>query len=622
MTITGGNMQKTWLGTKTKQSPLKLGLKTLLFSASMFFAVACSGVDSGDIISKNIKVSISDSSFFVTEKGVSGKIKKGETFVAELNMKPECIPVACSYNKEYRIERIDDNRYNLILEDVTRPSRVSVSCKRDVPTIDWEDKDCSIKYVMLDEDNTTFDISYHLKYHIRCNTRNGVGLERDGYILKGWNTKADYTGEHIGLGSRVSMDDGENKTLYAEWAECLSSDVFNYKVLDDNTVSLTGYIGPKITEEFVIPTSIDGKIVSTISSTFTTNIRCKNIDSTVLVLPSTIDLIEKNAFKNSNINELYFFDNVGEISLDAFKNGVKTLHVNAITTPRLQSMNYNVRFADNLDLLIENKDKKKLILFSGCSMCYGISSPLIQRNFDEYVVVDCGLNGEFNAQMQLECMLPCINEGDVLIHAPEQMNVYQYMENYMIDERIFCMCEGNYDLLADMDFSRSSLTFEAFTWYQEYREKQDESSYEEYNDSFNYYGDYLEERPYVEENEVTRDINYDNRYGFDFNILDVDKLSTMFNMYDKFLEKGCSVYFSWSPMNLQSNGSDAILEDAESYQKKLKEIFDMKNYPVISDIFDYIYEGRYFYDTDYHLNDLGIILRTSQLIADMKNAGI
>ena len=32
--------------------------------------------------------------------------------------------------------------------------------------------------------------------------------------------------------------------------------------------------------------------------------------------------------------------------------------------------------------------------------------------------------------------------------------------------------------------------------------------------------------------------------------------------------------------------------------------------------------GRYFYDSDYHLNDLGAALRTERLISDLQAAGV
>ena len=41
-------------------------------------------------------------------------------------------------------------------------------------------------------------------------------------------------------------------------------------------------------------------------------------------------------------------------------------------------------------------------------------------------------------------------------------------------------------------------------------------------------------------------------------------------------------------------------------------------YRVISSVKDYVMEGRYFYDSDYHLGEGGAALRTARLIEDLK----
>ena len=47
-----------------------------------------------------------------------------------------------------------------------------------------------------------------------------------------------------------------------------------------------------------------------------------------------------------------------------------------------------------------------------------------------------------------------------------------------------------------------------------------------------------------------------------------------------------------------------------------------RGYAPISDYIDYLWPGRFFYDSDYHLNDLGAIFRTERLLLDMQNAGV
>lgn len=596
-----------------KQKSKQKALKAALLFVTAIFITACGSEEIS--FEKSIKVTIQDSMFF-EQTGVAGSVKKGEDFVATIKMIPEYAPVSCTY-KDYSIRKTELDTYELTLKNVNKPSRVIVTSERDHSET-LPEKHCSIIFDMNDGSGVTYQQDYTLTHHIRANTKSGEGLERDGYTLIGWNTNADASGTHVGLGSRISMDEGETKTLYAEWVKQIDQDKFAYSELEDGTIALTGYKGSDVYDKLVIPSKVDGKDVTAITSTFTLNIRCGKISAPAIVLPSTINCIEASAFNSSNINEIYCFDNLSGVEVKAFPKGLKTAHINAIMPPHLQDFNYNVQFADNLDRIIENKDKKKLILFSGCSMCYGISSPRIQETFKDYVVIDAGINGEFNALFQLQIMLPYIQEGDILVHAPEQPNYYQLMQNKWVDERIFCMTEGNYDLLADADFSYSSLFFQALDWYGQYRAKKEECTYDDYNPLYNMYGDYLEERPYVEETELERDEQWHTKdWGFDTSLISERKLGDLIAIYNKFRLAGATVYWSWAPMNVMSPKTDTIMEDAVEYQNLLKAVMKTHDYKIISEVTDYIYKGRYFYDTDYHLNDLGIVIRTQQLIKDL-----
>jgi hypothetical protein len=52
-----------------------------------------------------------------------------------------------------------------------------------------------------------------------------------------------------------------------------------------------------------------------------------------------------------------------------------------------------------------------------------------------------------------------------------------------------------------------------------------------------------------------------------------------------------------------------------AYQKHFEEMLDA---PVISNFSDYILQGEYFYNSDYHPSTEGAILRTKKLVADLK----
>lgn len=71
----------------------------------------------------------------------------------------------------------------------------------------------------------------------------GAGFARLGYILIGWNTKADGTGEHWNLREKVGVDDVNGNELYAEWERVYVTVSFTKKgeqVGTTNTINLSG----------------------------------------------------------------------------------------------------------------------------------------------------------------------------------------------------------------------------------------------------------------------------------------------------------------------------------------------------------------------------------------------
>ncbi len=564
-----------------------------------------------------IQVTLVDSVLFTAEEA-SKSVAYGDAVSFKLQMRDGYTVSGCSH-EDYEVA-MQDGVCTLTLRNITRPGRVTVTATAQPREVNTNAEfTCAIRYVYNDGTTREKTESYTLSYHIRPNTMNGNGLIRDGYTLLCWNTAADGTGEDIGLGSRVTVEADTTLTLYGKWVKWADAKDFVTR-RQDGALIMTGYRGSGKDEMLVIPGKIGGITVTSIASSFTTGMSCGTLASTTLVLPNTIVTVEDNAFLHSDFKEIYFFDNLETLGSRAFPNAIATFHINAATAPRLLKENYNVRFADNLDLIIANQDKKKLIFFSGCSMCYGLDSEMVQAAFgDEYVVINAGLNGEFNALFQLECILPYVGEGDILIHAPEQPNPYQFLENKLVDSRVYCMVEGNYDLLALADFSYNAYMVESYTSYAGFRQKTEACTYADYNVLFNNYGDYVEPRPYDESTEMTRDVAYSQLWGYDTALLTEENIAFLASVYDRFRQKGVTVYFAWAPMNELSNAHEDIYAAATVYQERLKALLEPYGVPVISEVTDYIYQGRYFYDTDYHLNDLGVAIHTERLIEDIKN---
>jgi hypothetical protein len=127
--------------------------------------------------------------------------------------------------------------------------------------------------------------------------------------------------------------------------------------------------------------------------------------------------------------------------------------------------------------------------------------------------------------------------------------------------------------------------------------------------AFNEYGDSVFPRPEC----VMIEGNYGNYLGFYGPEILVPHIKTYWNNYNKYvLSKGAVLYMSSPPVL-----SETLSVDLQSLQKHLSENLD---FPMISQLEDYVYPLEYFYDTGFHLNETGKALRTEQFINDLKIA--
>lgn len=575
-----------------------------------------------------VRVSITDSIFFTVDTPAA-EVERGADFSTIIRMRDGYEFVSCDYG-DYSVEKIEDVGVELTLENVVRPSRVTVVSKKTAtdqrPVIDIK---CSINYDYnggyCGDGAGGRTVDYALTAHLRPNTWNGAGLVRRGYTLYGWNTAADGSGEHIGLGSRATVANGESATLYAEWLEQIDENLFLYRPVADGACAVTGYRGDGKTDPFVIPSELGGMAVVEIASSFTINIPCGELTAKRLVVPNTVKVIRSNAFVNSNFSEICFSDNIEEIAENAFPYNFETYRINAFLPPCFQDKNNSTLFADNMDRLIVNKDKRKMIFFSGCSFAYGLDSRAVDKAFGgEYVVMNMGMNGDINGAFQMDILQNYITDGDVFVHAPEEMSPSQLMFGFFTNNIMFIMAEGNYDLLAHADFSKNGGVLRAFL---EYIELKNSTAPCDYGDgiyhNFNIYGDYTEDRPYDEATEAERDTTYsDNVYCYEPSFLTDASVGKLAEYYETIEARGGRVFLSYAPVNTSARALGEIERKGEEFANKFESMLAPHGFNVISDVKDYMFPGRYFFDSDYHLNDLGALLRTERLVRDLKNAGV
>ncbi len=454
--------------------------------------------------------------------------------------------------------------------------------------------------------------------HLRVNTARGTQyFQREGYVLTGWNTAADGSGEEIGLGSRTRRR--EHLTLYAQWARANPEEDFLYEVrADERQVWIVGYRGDG--EACVVPETIGGLPVRGIRAG-----AFRGADLTTLVLPSGLYTVEPGAFDRCALGDLTLFDSLREIGDESFADceGLTTLRVNAAVSP-VYSGSYFDTFSDKYDWLLSLEGQKKLVLFSGSSGRYGYDSPALLAAFPDYQPANMGVYAYTNALPQLDLIRDLMEPGDVLLSAPEfDAAAEQFCSSDRLDACFWAMMESNYDAAAGLDLREYSGVFESLGEYLAGRRGMEAKSYgvspASFDDDGNYYafstynryGDFILPRPNGEQDERLRH----NIAGYTVDDIPPEYVDSLNGVYQTFLNRGIAVYFTYTPRNRRSLTEESTPAARRALHEYLAERVCV---PVISDIESSLYSGVYFYLIDSHLSSEGAALRTKQIIEDLR----
>lgn len=452
--------------------------------------------------------------------------------------------------------------------------------------------------------------------HLRPNTEQGTTLvERDSYTLIGWNTKPDGSGAAIGLGSRVDL--AENIELYAQWSRWTNASAFQWSV-DERGAIITGYIGS--TPVVTVPAVLDGYPVTAIAEGAFRQADCRKV-----ILPESLRSIQPNAFADAAVEEIYFYDTLLEVSDNSFSgcDRLTAIHINAAKPP-VYSGTYFDTFPDKMDRLINLREEQKLVLFSGSSARFGYNSPRLDEAFPSYQIVNMGVYAYSNTLPQYLLILSCMNEGDILLSAPEFDAIpEQFCCTDRVGYEFFAMIEANYDLLAELDYQMFSGVLDSFQEYQTVREGMPELGYEisakNYDENhnpmtgfetYNEYGDYIYPRPNQEQDRAIGIKLAD----YEVSSYPEDVIQSLNQVYQRFLDQGITVWFSYAPRSLRAVTEGSTETERARLHDYLREALHV---PVISDIEDSMFSGYYFYETDNHLSDEGVEIRTERIIADM-----
>lgn len=291
----------------------------------------------------------------------------------------------------------------------------------------------------------------------------------------------------------------------------------------------------------------------------------------------------------------------------------------ALSLPPVYSETFYGALDEKYDRLVE-LEGEKIVVVGGSSVAFGLDSELLER-YTGMPVVNFGLYADLGTKMMLDLSLAGISEGDVVILAPELDA--QTLSLYFNNDSALMALDDDFSMARHLKMDDIlSCVGGAWRFAQAKRDRHlgnDEIALDAIyrSEYFNEYGDFALER---KENVMKTYYDSNNRVALDLDEYDsaLDEFLSYVNKYVKKCERrGATVYFSFCPMNELglSEGSDLLARS--EFRAYLEENLDCE---IISEIDDYILEAGYFFDTNFHLNDAGVTVRTIRLAKDLRIA--
>ena len=271
---------------------------------------------------------------------------------------------------------------------------------------------------------------------------------------------------------------------------------------------------------------------------------------------------------------------------------------------------------------LDSIDEPKVVVIGGSSTAFGLRSDLLEAELG-MPVVNFGLYATLGTKLMLDLAEDSINSGDVVVIAPEldaqtlslyfnAESAWQAFDSDM--SMVFRTKFKNFGALAGSfwDFAVSKLKFSRQGGLAP------DGVYSK--GAFNEYGDIAYPRPH---NIMLLGYSPNLLINLDPSILS-DDFADYVNKFVKSAEdRGAAVYFDFPPMNRLG----VVIPDSDDARSAEDIIYDFYRLladkldcEIIGNINSYILDERYFYDSNYHLNDSGVLVRTALLAEDIKRA--
>ncbi|MBQ7323297.1 MAG: hypothetical protein IJW96_01885 [Clostridia bacterium] len=286
------------------------------------------------------------------------------------------------------------------------------------------------------------------------------------------------------------------------------------------------------------------------------------------------------------------------------------------------------QFADSyygaLSVMYENlrssKDKK-IVIIGNSGVAFGIYSDYLETELQKeglhYEVCNFGLYGSLGTKLMLDLSREHINEGDIVVFMPEVNE--QSLSLYFSASETWRALDSNMEMFEGVALENRdelignyvSYTAEKFAFYQGKNTLENMGIYA--RSSFDESGDLtLGVRDY---NVMNGGYDPNDIVNFDKELLNDAFFGYVNDYYADVKAKGATMYFTFCPLNEKALAEDCTREKIDDFYNEIRERIE---FPLLGNPHDYIMEYEWFYDTNVHLNTMGMIVRTVGMLNDLK----
>ena len=460
---------------------------------------------------------------------------------------------------------------------------------------------------------TTFDTSY---WDMPVGREDDGTLTREGYVLLGYSWTPEGEGELIRPGYKFSLPTDEKiLTLYCIWQKETDASLFTISEISETAVQIDRYTGSD--SVVYIPRKIGGRHVTRIGS----GAFAGNAGLTEVHLTPSVQAVAADAFADCPaLTTVTIYDNMREVSDDSFAGSpVSTVRLCASTSPRY--IDSYIAFGRKFERLVTTAGTKRIVVVSGSSKYWGLDSDYMETLLDgSYSVVNYGTSVGMSILFFLEAASSYLTENDVLVYCPELFgpNAHHTNGNPELPSATFQGIANSYNLLERVDLSKYTNVFNAFAEFTASRLQMNTVSWDSYSTAIDRYGDYVNFR--TELNSPDFRFGSTGDFRFDETAIPAEYIPNLNRVLDCAAGTGAKVFFSFPPFNRNAVLPEHL--DEQIYDSYMAYITENVHAELISDLRNFIHEGQYFDDTDYHLGAEGRKFHTDRLTADLMAAGV